>query len=134
MDCTHRYILNALLAPFWHPKSFTRASHSFIHSFIHAAMQGTAQHIGSNLGWSVLPKDTTTDWEGVGFEPPTLRSLGKLLYLLSFTTSWLIYKFWYFSPHNGSASVKLHLPLWSEQRKFADDLRAKNVEKELKAG
>lgn len=33
--------------------------------------------------YSVLPKDTTTYWGGVGFEPATFCSFGKLLYLLS---------------------------------------------------
>lgn len=43
-----------------------------------AAMQGAAHPIGSNLGFSVLLKDTMTD-----FEPPTLQSLENPLYLVS---------------------------------------------------
>lgn len=47
-----------------------------------AAIQGNAHPVESNLGLSVLSKDTT-DWEGAGFEPPTLRLLNNLLYLPS---------------------------------------------------
>ena len=48
-------------------------------------MQGTNQHIGSNLGFSVLPKDTLTcrQEEEPGFEPATHGSWDNLLYLLS---------------------------------------------------
>ena len=65
------------------------ALHSPIHTHIHTpsaakAMQGINQHIGSNLGFSVLPKDTSTcRQEEPGFEPLTHGSLVDLLYLLS---------------------------------------------------
>ena len=39
--------------------------------------------IGGNVGFSVLPKDTTCGQEEPGFEPPTHGSLDDLLYLLS---------------------------------------------------
>lgn len=40
-----------------------------------AALQGVADPIGSNSGLGVLPRDTTTDLEWVGFKLPTLQSL-----------------------------------------------------------
>ena len=56
------------------------ASHSPIHTHIHtpvaaAAMQGASLPTGSNSGFSVLPKDTSTCGPAeTGFEPPTRRS------------------------------------------------------------
>ena len=52
-------------------------------TFIAAGMH--ARHIGSKLGFSVLPKDTLTytDRREPGFELPTHGSLDDLLYLLS---------------------------------------------------
>ena len=70
-----------------------------IHTHIHTpiavkAMQGINQHIGSNVGFSVLLlKDTLTcrqEEEEPGFKPPTHGSLDDLLYLLrhSLYTIW----------------------------------------------
>ena len=49
------------------------------------AMQGINLHVESNLGFSVLPKDTSTRrQEEPGFNPPTLHgSLVNLLFFLS---------------------------------------------------
>ena len=69
--------------------------HSFIHweverrtvnasvptSHIHTPVVATT---GGKVGFSVLPKDTSTcRQEEPGFEPPTIGSLAGLLYLLS---------------------------------------------------
>lgn len=59
-----------------------------IHPFTHtdgdgAAMQGAGESIGSNLGFGVLPKDSSTcGQEEMGIEPPTQRLVDDLLYLL----------------------------------------------------
>lgn len=50
-------------------------SHSPIHTPLGAAaMDGAALSIGSNVGFSVWSKDTTTK-DGAGFEPPNQPSL-----------------------------------------------------------
>lgn len=46
------------------------------------AMQGAASPNGSNSGLSILPKDTTADYERAGFKPPNRQSLDNTLYLL----------------------------------------------------
>lgn len=56
--------------------------HPFIHYKVAAAMQGAANSTGSNLGFSVVPKDTMMDLERAGFEPPTPRLLDNSLYEL----------------------------------------------------
>ena len=56
------------------------------HSHIHTPMVASYayQLIGGNVGFSVLPKDTSTcGQEEPGFEPPSQGSLDHLLYLLS---------------------------------------------------
>lgn len=52
-----------LSSAFSTPECITKVSHSPIHSPVGAvaAMQGAAHQIGSNLGFSVLLEDTTTD-------------------------------------------------------------------------
>lgn len=58
--------------------------HAPIDTHIHtlkvaAAMQATVHPVGTNRGCSVLPKDTTTDKEGVEFEKLTLQLSGNRL-------------------------------------------------------
>lgn len=56
----------------------TKTSDAPIHTPMRAAaMHDAALPIRSNLGLNVMPKDTMTDWEGAGFEPPTLQLLDR---------------------------------------------------------
>lgn len=48
-----------------------------------AAMEISASPAGTSLRFNVLPKDTMADWNGVGFDLPTLWLLDNWLYLLS---------------------------------------------------
>ena len=55
----------------------------YINTDIHTLIAAKAMQI-TYLGFSVLPKDTSTCIQGkLGFKPPTHRSLDNLLYLLS---------------------------------------------------
>lgn len=61
-----------------------------IHMHIHKALPTHTRtfthrgYIGGILGFSILPKDTSTcRLEEPGFEPPTFRLVGNPLYLLS---------------------------------------------------
>ena len=60
---------------------------SSLPTFTHQWWQAcTNQLIGGNVGFSVLPKDTSTCWqEELGLEPPTHGSLANPLYLLSYS-------------------------------------------------
>lgn len=75
------HLYSAFLAPLRYPKvlylglSFTR---TVIHQWVAAASP-----FGSNLGQSVLPKDTTKRLDGAGFELPTVWSLDNPLCLWS---------------------------------------------------
>lgn len=87
-------------APSCYPKAlsnFLSCTYSLTHQGVAAAMYGAASPVGSNSGLSVLPKDTTAEWYGVGFEPLSFRSLGNLLFRLSYSCS-------YFETHGLSSS------------------------------
>lgn len=46
-----------------------------------STMQGTASPTGGNLGLRVLLKDTMTDEDGVGLQPPIFQALDNPLHL-----------------------------------------------------
>lgn len=69
MDCTYAALYSTFTLPQsalqWPPiHPFT---HTLVHQWVAAAMPGAASPVGSNLRFSVLPKDTGTDWDGMGF-------------------------------------------------------------------
>ena len=74
-----------------HSNPFTILA-TFTHSRTHSYTDGGGYHtrhqllIRSNLGFSILLKDTLTcSWKEPGFEPPTFRLLDKPLYLLTYS-------------------------------------------------
>lgn len=115
---------SAFQAPSQNPKvlyeglSFTY-SHRNLHTKGQLALLSPA---GDNLGF-VLPKDTTTDWNGAGFEPPIPWLLDHLLHLLShvnhcyWPTFWRL--IWYWTPgidYLSQFEPRFHPlvgPLWS---------------------
>lgn len=68
MYCTYIDLASTFTVPkaLYNGLSFTHSpiySHTHTHQWMAAAMQGAVSPIGSNLGLSVLPKDTSTDWD-----------------------------------------------------------------------
>lgn len=74
MECTYIALSST-------PKHFSRPQiHPFIHTMGAAAIQGDVQPIGKHFGLSVLPKDTTINKGGAGFDLPTPQSLDYQFY------------------------------------------------------
>lgn len=79
--CLH--LCSTFLAASQYPRKLYKGlsfTQSLKHKWVAVTMQGAANWV--NLGLRVLPKYTTKDKEGAGFEPPTLWLIDNPLDLL----------------------------------------------------
>lgn len=72
------HLYSTFLALLRYPKVLCKASHSPIYTPVFGCCKALPNFVKSNLGWSVLPKDTMTVLDG--FELPTFQSLNNSLY------------------------------------------------------